>query len=287
MLHGAGLGSEYWSYAITHAVYLINRQPHSALKMTPYEALTGHQPQLNHLRTFGSYKPNERKAKLDMNNATGIFLHFGGSDKMIVVRDDTTGKEKYVRHAGFHEVHMGALTKDKPPFAKSLIEAGYSNEDTEIDLRPPTSSELKIQLLSSNGKIPIKGSDKAADYDLYSANTVTIKPGEQQEIVPTDIAVVECSTGSYLRIAPRSGLAAKKMINVHEGVIDADYRGNTKVALINHSTVPVTILKGDRGTAQAIGVTKIEHPAISVVASLSTSHRGTKGFGSTDKHQYR
>ena len=55
MLYGAGLGSEYWSYALRHAVYLKNRLPHTALKYkTPFEAINGTKPDLSKLRVFGA-----------------------------------------------------------------------------------------------------------------------------------------------------------------------------------------------------------------------------------------
>ena len=54
LLHSAGLGPEYWSYALMHAVYINNRLPHTILNMTPYQALTGQQPNLTNLRIFGS-----------------------------------------------------------------------------------------------------------------------------------------------------------------------------------------------------------------------------------------
>jgi hypothetical protein len=53
LLQGAQLGPEYWSWALLHAVYLKNRRIHRALGRTPFEAYTGHQPNLRHLRVFG------------------------------------------------------------------------------------------------------------------------------------------------------------------------------------------------------------------------------------------
>lgn len=53
LLHTAGLGPD-WSYALIHAVYVKNRLPHSYIGKTPYEAITGHQPDLTNMRTFGS-----------------------------------------------------------------------------------------------------------------------------------------------------------------------------------------------------------------------------------------
>ena len=78
MLHGVGLGPEYWSQALTQAVYIKNRIPHTALNMTPFQAFTGKKPNLSDLRIFGSRvyarKPGKAKAKLDHHTSKGVFL---------------------------------------------------------------------------------------------------------------------------------------------------------------------------------------------------------------------
>ena len=88
MLHSAGLGPEYWSYALIHAVYIKNRLPHTHIGKTPYEALTGTQPDLTNLRIFGSRlfikKPGHRPAKLDHHTSRRIrWLH--SNDKECVL----------------------------------------------------------------------------------------------------------------------------------------------------------------------------------------------------------
>ena len=69
LLHAANIGPEYWSFALTHAVFIKNRIPHQSINMTPFEAITGQQPDLSNLRTFGCRifvkKPGKRPAKLD------------------------------------------------------------------------------------------------------------------------------------------------------------------------------------------------------------------------------
>ena len=282
MLHGAGFGPEYWSFAILHAVYLMNRLSHSAIKCTPYEKLFNRKPNLRHLRIFGSrvyaYKPNKRKANLDSNNEPARFLHFGGTDLNLVVRDERSGQIKIVRHATIDECHFTTPVKAKPPMAEALIAAGYTDElNPTLDV--PSSSTLKIQLLSTNAKVPTKGSSSAAGLDVYSPIPLTIQPGHF-EVIPLDLAI-ECPAHSYVRIAPRSGLAVKHGIDTFAGVIDSDFRGNVGVVLINHGKVTASIHEGQR-IAQLI-VERIEIPSVQVVSELTATARGQQGFGSTDK----
>ena len=93
--------------------------------------------------------------------------------------------------------------------------------------------DLQIQLLSTKGKVPTRGTSDAAGYDLYSSENITLPP-HSRALVSTDIAI-QVPVGTYDRIAPRLGLAAKFSIDLSAGVIDADYRGHVKVLLVNHS----------------------------------------------------
>ena len=85
--------------------------------------------------------------------------------------------------------------------------------------------------------------------------------------------------GNYGRIAPRSGLAVKKMIDVGAGVIDSDYRGEVKVLLFNFGAEDFKVCKGDR-IAQLI-IEKYTITSIQEVENLSSTERGEAGFGST------
>lgn len=87
------------------------------------------------------------------------------------------------------------------------------------------------------------------------------------------------STTSDGRIAPRSGLASKHYIDTGAGVIDADYRGQVKVLLFNHSDVDFAVNEGDR-VAQLV-LERIYTPEVLEVAELEESVRGAGGFGST------
>jgi dUTP pyrophosphatase len=83
------------------------------------------------------------------------------------------------------------------------------------------------------------------------------------------------------QIRPRSGLALKKGLTLinSPGTIDWDYRGEIQLPMINLGPVPVTIRRGDR-MAQLV-VVKVERPELEVVENLTTTDRGTGGFGST------
>lgn len=138
---------------------------------------------------------------------------------------------------------------------------------------------MKIQLLTPEAKVPVRGSDKAAGMDLHASEDCVINPQERR-LVSTGVAVA-LPNSTYGRVAPRSGLAVKNGIDVLAGVVDEDYRGEVKVALINHGTEPFVVSKGDR-IAQLI-VESILRPVIEVVDNLEETTRGDGGFGSTGK----
>ncbi|XP_070494802.1 deoxyuridine 5'-triphosphate nucleotidohydrolase [Chironomus tepperi] len=136
---------------------------------------------------------------------------------------------------------------------------------------------LRFAKLSENGLAPLKGSEKAAGFDLRSAYDCVV-PARGKFVVKTDIQV-ELPEGCYGRIAPRSGLAAKNFIDVGAGVVDEDYRGNLGVVMFNHSDVDFVVARGDR-VAQLI-CERIYYPTLEESPSLNNTERGEGGFGST------
>ncbi|KFY84314.1 hypothetical protein V498_07843 [Pseudogymnoascus sp. VKM F-4517 (FW-2822)] len=136
---------------------------------------------------------------------------------------------------------------------------------------------LLIKKLSDKAKLPTRGSAFAAGYDLYASKEATI-PARGKGLVDTDLSMA-VPAGTYGRIAPRSGLAAKNFIDTGAGVIDADYRGQVKVLLFNHSDVDFVIKEHDR-IAQLV-LERIYTPEVMEVAELEESVRGEGGFGST------
>jgi len=136
---------------------------------------------------------------------------------------------------------------------------------------------LRVKRLSATAVLPSRGSSGAAGYDL-SASAPGVVPARGRGIVPTDLAVA-LPAGVYGRVAPRSGLAAKKGIDVGAGVIDEDYRGAVGVILFNHSDEPFAYAAGDR-VAQLI-LERIAHADVVPVDDLDDTARGAGGFGST------
>lgn len=101
--------------------------------------------------------------------------------------------------------------------------------------------QLFVKRLSKTAILPNRGSEGAAGYDLYWCNVLTssketIIDPRNKAIVPTDISIA-LPTGTYGRIAPRSGLAVKHFLDVGAGVIDRDYRGPLGIVIFNFSDV--------------------------------------------------
>lgn len=136
---------------------------------------------------------------------------------------------------------------------------------------------LRVKKLVPEASLPVRGSEHAAGFDLAAAESVSV-PAKGKAIVKTGLSVA-IPAGTYARLAPRSGLAAKRMIHVGAGVVDADYRGEVGVVLFNHGPEPFEVAVGDR-VAQLI-LEKIAMLACEEVDSLDCTTRGAGGFGST------
>ena len=134
------------------------------------------------------------------------------------------------------------------------------------------SKEVSLPKYETNGS---SGMDLAADVDA----NINIDPGKSA-IIPTGLAL-SIPKGFEVQIRPRSGLAAKQKISVLNtpGTIDADYRGEIKVILINLGHEPFRVEKGLR-IAQMV-VCPIVQAQLKEVDDLSETERGKGGFGST------
>ena len=138
-------------------------------------------------------------------------------------------------------------------------------------------SKIYFKKLTDEAVVPTRGSEFAAGLDLSSVESIVIEPGDR-DIVATGLAVI-IPNGTYLRIAPRSGLAAKHGIDVLAGVVDSDYRGEIKVILANFGREPFAVMPGER-IAQAI-LEQCVIADVETVEELTDTDRGTAGFGST------
>src|SRR5678815_1731495 len=140
---------------------------------------------------------------------------------------------------------------------------------------------LRIKRLSPLAVVPQYQSDHAAGLDLHAAieQPITLSPGE--------IRLISCGfamavpVGFEAQVRPRSGLASKHGISMPNapGTIDADYRGEVKIPLINLGKASFTIEPQMR-IAQMV-IAPVAHCAISEVSELDETSRGQGGFGST------
>lgn len=137
---------------------------------------------------------------------------------------------------------------------------------------------LKI-INKSNNPLPRYESVSAAGMDIRCnlSEPVTLQPLERR-LIPTGL-YIELPEGYEAQIRPRSGLALKRGLTVLNtpGTIDADYRGEVGVILINLSSEPQTIESGERICQMVIA--RHEQPELVEVQELSTTERGTGGFG--------
>lgn len=172
----------------------------------------------------------------------------------------------------------------------SILEEDYP------ELVVPEPPVLEVKRLFDDAILPRKGSDRAAGYDLHAHSyafivdgkvgetvkldddVVLVIPANSRCLVKTGIAV-DVPEGCYGRVAPRSGLALKKGIDIGAGVIDEDYRGEVGAILFNHNSEPFEVKKDDR-IAQFI-CERIVYPELEEVDELEDTDRGAGGFGST------
>jgi dUTP diphosphatase len=148
-----------------------------------------------------------------------------------------------------------------------------------------TTTEVRVLRLPHGRDLPLPAYQTAlaAGMDLMAAipegTPLTISPGARA-LVPTGI-VIALPEGTEAQVRPRSGLAARHGVTVLNapGTIDADYRGEVQVLLVNLGTEPVTITRGMR-IAQLI-IAQVARAFLSEVLSIDETMRGVGGFGST------
>ena len=142
--------------------------------------------------------------------------------------------------------------------------------------------KLKVKIVNMSGNaLPAYSTEQSAGMDLRAnlAEPVTLQPLERR-LIPTGI-FIELPAGYECQVRPRSGLALKRGLTVLNtpGTIDADYRGEVGVILVNLSSEPQTIENGERICQLVVA----RHETVEWVAvdSLEESERGAGGFGHT------
>jgi dUTP pyrophosphatase len=144
---------------------------------------------------------------------------------------------------------------------------------------------IAVQVLPHGAGLPLPAYQTrlAAGLDLCAAlpdaTPLTLAPGDYA-LVPTGLAIA-LPPGFEAQVRPRSGLAVRFGVTVLNapGTIDADYRGEIGVPLINHGRAPFVVRRGER-IAQMV-IAPVAQARLEVVAELDTTVRGSGGFGST------
>jgi dUTP pyrophosphatase len=138
---------------------------------------------------------------------------------------------------------------------------------------------MKLEHWPEGQALPSRATDQSAGYDIRTADRITLFPG-MKVLARTGMAIA-MPHNLQCEIRPRSGLATKKLLIIPNspGTIDADYRGEVKVCLLNISDDPVVLEEGER-IAQMV-FTQYEVVNFEVTDSLDDTERGEGGFGST------
>jgi len=141
--------------------------------------------------------------------------------------------------------------------------------------------EINVKRLHEDSVLPLKAHIEDAGYDLFAYENIII-PAHKNGLVKTGIAL-GLPVGYEAQIRPRSGLALKNSITVLNtpGTIDAGYRGEICVILMNHSDIDFVVEKGSK-IAQMV-IAEVLPTTLNLVEELDETLRGTGGFGSTGK----
>lgn len=189
----------------------------------------------------------------------------------------------------FHSNEVNNIQVSGSTGSGSLFDCSKQAKEFKLEDAKRNARALRVELVHPDAKLPTRGSAGAAGLDLYACEDVMIVNG-YHALVPTGIRI-GLPNGTYGRIAPRSGLALKKAIDVGAGVIDGDYEGQVGVILFNHHPdMTFEIKKGDR-IAQLIVTPYLESEVMETKfvdassAEKGAQHtagiRGAGGFGST------
>jgi len=143
----------------------------------------------------------------------------------------------------------------------------------------PTLLKAKVTRLDPSVPLPSYAHEGDAGMDLYAQEAVTLAPGERTQ-VPTGIAL-QIPEGYGGFVWDKSGLSHLHGLKTLGGVIDAGYRGEIKVGVVNLGSVPYTIERHHK-VAQLV-VQRVERVACVEVCELDPAPRGVRGFGSTGR----
>jgi dUTP pyrophosphatase len=219
----------------------------------------------------------------DYRGEVGVVLFNHGHEDFVVEAGDRIAQlvvEK-VTMCGCKEVEsLDQTARGSGGFGSTGVSVAKAAEVSEV---PETKKQrledswFLVKKLRPEATLPAKGSEEAAGFDLSAAEDTTVPPGGKA-IIKTGLSIA-VPEGTYGRIAPRSGLAAKNMIHCGAGVVDYDYRGEVGVVLFNYGPTELVVARGDR-VAQMI-LEKVSMVGTTEVDVLDDTARGSSGFGST------
>lgn len=142
--------------------------------------------------------------------------------------------------------------------------------------------KLRVKKVRDNAKLPTRATEGSAGFDLYACidKPILLKGGDTA-VIPTGIAIALNDNNLAAFIHARSGLAIKHGIGLLNsvGVVDADYRGEVCVGVINQISEPYEIQPFER-IAQMV-IKRVELPELELCEELDDTQRGAGGFGST------
>ena len=139
--------------------------------------------------------------------------------------------------------------------------------------------QIRVKKLDNSRKDISYAKEGDAGFDLYAREEVILSPGEHASIA-TGIAL-EIPEGYVGLIWDKSGLSINSTLKTLGGVVDSGFRGEVMVGMINLGSSPYIFAKGDK-VAQML-IQKVEQASFQIVETLSESHRGETGFGSSGK----
>ena len=205
----------------------------------PITVYTDHQ-NLQHFLTTKKWNPRQVRWAQELANFNFKIVYrpgtCGGKPDALSRRPEYRPKE------GAEHTQQSILKPEH--FQVTLIQPSKGQEKSGYEKKHLEVGRLRIRRLHPKAKMPTRGSRMAAGHDIYAIEAIRI-PARGQVLVETGIAVGQLPN-TYARLAPRSGLASKKGIDIGGGVIDADYTSEVKVIMINHSNNDCHITEGER-----------------------------------------
>lgn len=171
-----------------------------------------------------------------------------------------------------------ALSDPSYKLCKSRIESEFKDLEREIN-KNEMSSTITFTKLRSDAITPSKATPGSIGLDLHSVDHYIVLPG-QRVVVSTGLRVT-LPSGTYGRIAPRSGLAVKHGLDVGAGVVDPDYTGELRVVLFNHDAVNPFIIRPGWRIAQLVVERAVDDLTVEEGNPEFDTERGEGGFGST------